>query len=235
MAVHVGDIYDSGRQGLVLQNIQQFFASRGIHEGIVSKIMLDYRILTARIHYRFFDGPAGPKESMNWVDNSLCGDRIQELNLTAIDQTRAFTCFDESLAREDALRLRESGLFQSVDFHVGGEEGARRVMVEIRGKPIVVNDVSVIGYGSLPHGTLSDFGELPLQAGSIYRNSSARETARYLARTYHTTDKEVEVVPSMKRVAHDRVSVIFSILVYDLNELYIDGELVHKGGSVGSY
>jgi outer membrane protein assembly factor BamA len=238
--IGIGGAYDSAAQGMDLQRMQQFFASEGRHVTISSKVVLDYRARTAHVHFKFFEGPRGPREGTFLVQNSACNDEIEELNLTDVDdlvplplvedqmKLRAFSCFDRSLASEDEATLRKTGLFKSVQFHVQGAQGARRVLVEILGKPVTVSRVNVVGYGLIQHGPIENLGELPLKPNDTYRNSVAVRTLDYLARFYQRLGRRVDVLQDVRQIRGENVEVTFSVLVYDDDELYINGKLYRE-------
>jgi outer membrane protein assembly factor BamA len=238
--IGMGEVYDSAAQGMALQRMQQFFASEGRHVAISSRVVLDYRARTAQVQFKFFEGPRGPKESRFLVQNSGCKDEIEELNLTDVDdfvplplveaqmKLRAFSCFDHSLAREDEAALQRTGLFRVVRFHVRGAQGARRVLVEIQGKPVTVSRVNVVGYGLIQHGPIENLGELPLKANDAYKGSAALRTLDHLARLYQRHGRRVDVLQDVRQVRGENVEVTFSVLVYDDDELCIDGQLYRE-------
>jgi hypothetical protein len=232
----VGDVYDHSKEQLLLQDMGGFFESHKRRVEISTKIALDYPSSSAQLRFSFYD--AGAKvQAEGAVGNKGCSDEIEELNLTDIDdsvplplvesliETRAFSCFQEKLEQKDKAALLQTNLFTDVKFHITGSPGSRRISLEIRGKPLTVNDLTVRNVGAETN-QVAALPEIPLRRGSTYSRSAARRSADILAAYFSQSNEIVHVFQEVKQSGKDSLSVEFLILRSERDSLFVNGKQV---------
>lgn len=231
----VGDTYNFEAEAVTFYGIQSFFRSRGQVALFNSIVNLDYQHGNAQISYNFVYGPKGPKESTLPPYERDCPHRIQNLDLTGLGdnvpfslvdqmmQTRAFSCFDPALLRQDEKRMRESGVVEKPHLSASKTGKGWEVRLTALGRQLMVSSVDVVGFGKSVELSTTQIEQLPLRAGQPFKNSLANLTAETLEKM--TRDPEHKIATSWRTslVNGTSLQVEFDVIVAPQDQLFING------------
>jgi hypothetical protein len=234
----LGDIYDARFEGSTTGRIESFFASRGFKVAVSKRVDLHYKSGTASITYRVWEGPEGssvplprPSDceiaignfSMLDVDDLTPLDLIQEST-----RTQLFSCYSGRAIQQDEENLKNMKIFTDVHYSVDGAGDRRSVSLHAHSKPLVVSSVSIDSFSLISTLDLErQFGkppDLPIQINRIYSQSEGRGSVELLEKHYNSKSIKARVYESEEILPDSTLKVIFHVLTYQLNELYIDGQ-----------
>lgn len=247
--VKEGEVYETKRDDRTTEVIEMFFWSIGKQVGVTRQVDLDYHRGTAHLSYHVSVGPNMiPVRGLPPYEPA-CQHSISSYNLTDLDdyvpinlveemtRTHAFGCFDPEVVRDDEKALQDSSLFAECRYDLEGSEGARQISLHLRGKPLVVKDVRMSGYGSFSDQFLGATTGLKLVPGDVYRRSIAYETLAYLQEKYAQSNEVVKVFEHDQMARDGKLEVVFEIFGYKNDTVVVNGKLFHvmppviRGGS----
>jgi outer membrane protein assembly factor BamA len=235
--LRIGSEFDNASLGITIDRITHYYGSQGRSVGVSSTTHLDYEQGYARVDFSVIQGPPELKEALLPPYGPECDDPIAKLNWMDVDdfalfplarsvsEILPFSCFDKSLVKKDEDRLKRTGAFEFVAITVAGTEGDREVSLTLRGKRIIVNRIQFECYGNAS-GCEKSSPNLPLRAGEVYTRSAAHQAAKDLERYYSRLGQRVEVIESAEVNPDATTTVRFSILSYNKNRVFVDGQEV---------
>jgi outer membrane protein assembly factor BamA len=157
------------------------------------------------------------------VDDLTPLDLIQEST-----RTQLFSCYSEQAIQQDEENLKNTKNFTDVHYSVDGTGNWRSVSVHAHAKPLVVSDVSIDGFGLISTLDLErQFvkpPDLPVRTNRIYRQSEGRGSVELLETHYSSKNVKAKVYESDEIRPDSTLRVIFHVLTFQPNELYIDGQ-----------
>lgn len=235
-ALQTGDVYQRGRELGTWHRIDNFYKFEGRSAGISERLNLNYEDKTAQLSYTVFEGPHIPKVSLISPDDPPCKELIGVFNMTGLDdfvptplvdrliKVHGFSCLDEKLLSVDRETLRKTNLFQDVKYSIAGSADYREVSVSIVGKPLRIGDVSVNGYGRASGLVPPNPDRLRLRSGEIYSRSDASEDMDYLKELYSKAGESVDIIEDEGILPGNELLLKYNVLVYDQNEIFVDGQ-----------
>jgi len=236
-ALRTGSVYEPAAEGATTAGIEWFFVDHGYRVGVSRKLDLDYQNRRARLVYRIWHGPPIRNEPLPPPYDKPCEVYVGGLNRIGFDdsspmplidrltQLRPMGCFSEAQTAHDEAALRTSGLFRDINYEVTGSGKFRTVTMQGRGKPLSVERIEVEGFGLLASQELQ-VGELPLRKNEPYSRVMARKAEQRLAEIFAAPDREVRVWQDVASLSSGSVLVKFYVLVYEKDELVINGKKV---------
>jgi hypothetical protein len=152
-------------------------------------------------------------------------DDLVPVNLAErMTKTHAFGCFDATTIAEDQDTLKKSNLFNEVYYDVKRSPGGRDVSLHIRGKPLRVKEVRVVGCGLLSGRLFVEEPQLALRAGATYRRSDSFAACEFLSNKYTVPNQNTEVYEEDQLNNDDELIVILQILNYEQDQVIINGK-----------
>jgi hypothetical protein len=234
----VGDSYDVRREVATTVGIEYFFQARGLGIEVARELSLDYEQRTARLDYAVFTTPAGPRfpppppygepcgggfQYLQWVfDKYVPVPLVQELLEIGPD----YNCFSEARILEDIQLLREMDLFSQVDYSISEATPGIRVIYEIQGKPLKVDNVSIVRHGLLQSDTKPVSIDLPLKAGGTYTRPDADSAMERLRSSYERGDRRVRILEEVESTVGPSVQVTFHVVGFPHDIVILDGKRI---------
>lgn len=234
----IGDVYDIRSELSTNVHIENFFAAKGFKVAVSKGVDLDYESGTASITYRVWEGPEGA--SVPLPHPTDCDVAIGSISLLDVDdftpedviwestRSQLFSCYSERAIQQDEDNLKNTKIFTDVHYSVDGTGDRRSVSLHAHAKPLVVSSVSIDGFGLIPTLELEkQFGkppDLPVQQNRIYSQSEGRGSAQLLKTHYNSKTVKARVYESDEILPDLTLKVVFHVLTYPPNELYIDGQ-----------
>jgi len=237
-ALSLGDTYDVSGQLSTSLSIEYFYRTKGKLAGVSVQTFLDYTRRVARLTYQITEGPRIPPESfatpyseigpqdvipVDWSGVNEYAPTPLIASLTSIRPGSAH--FSTELLRRDEEALKESGLFENVEYRLIEEEAHRQVSLRISGKALRTKEVSIRGHGLLADASLRDKVFIPLVAGAIYRNSVAFQSNDALRRYLEKEGLRFHLFEEVETVSPHEVRVVFHIVAYEKDQFQAEGNV----------
>jgi hypothetical protein len=238
--LHVGGIYSPDAEASAYEAIRQFYRARGRLVGVVPKVRLDYKKRVAKVDFQVILGPTILADPLVPPYGDACADRMTVIDWWASDDGvpvelvqsglalgPPFACFSEELAQRDRDYLSTMKILSSSSVEYSGSVGNRRIHYKLEAKPLKVEQINVRGFGELPSnlGTsepnLND--SLSLKVGEVYSRAAARNTVEYLKKQFSHDGKWTDVTVDEELLSADSLRVTFSVLVFPLQTVIVDG------------
>jgi hypothetical protein len=236
--LRVGQPYTQSSAISTWKAVEMYYATQGWGVGVSTTIHLDYHAKTAKLDLHVIKGPAEPAVPVPPPYGDLCQDRVGALNWSDFDENvpvglvrekvklhTAISCFSEQDAESDKQVLKALGIFTTIDLTYTGPESAREVSLKLRARPISVEKIEIRRFG-LSQNRDFDVTGLPLSGGSSYTRSQSEECRRLLESSFAAANTEVVVYENDELTETGRLIVVFNVVAYPQNQLFVDGRQV---------
>jgi hypothetical protein len=239
--LRVGGTYSWPAESSTYEGIRQFYRVRRKLVGIVPKLRLDYTQGKAWVSFTVIPGPTTLPQPLIPPYDQICKDRVTsiswwgtgdevpvELVESNLGLASVNSCFTDELAQRDRAYLSTLTILSAPRVDYSGSAGSRHVEFALKARPLRVAEVDLRGFGDLP----SDLGKtnpsilnsMNLKAGEFFSHSAATKSAEYLKKAFSRDGYWVEVAVQEELSGTDKLLVTFSVLVFPLQTIIVDGK-----------
>lgn len=240
--LHVGGIYNWSVESWTYNSIEFFYRAQGILVGIVPTVTLDYKQRKAWISFKVIQGPPTLRHPLVPPYGKPCSDHASYIDWSGTDDgvpveliesdlalASSFTCFSEELAQRDKQYLSSLGFLSNSSVEYSGSLGSRRLVYNLKAKPLKVEKINLRGYGHAPS-KLEDsdpslLKNLKLKTGVLFSRWAVHESTEYLRKAFTKDGYWAEVRVQEELSGADALRVTFSVLVFPLQTIVVDGHL----------
>jgi hypothetical protein len=249
--LHVGGIYDWSVESWTYNSIQFFYRAQGILAGIVPTVTLDYKQRKAWISFKVIQGPPTLRHPLVPPYGKPCNDHASYIDWSGTDDgvpveliesdlalASSFTCFSEELAQRDRKYLSGLEFLSNSSVEYSGSLGSRRIVYSLKAKPLKVEKISLRGYGHAPT-NLDDndpnlLKNLKLSTGVLLSRRAVYESTEYLRKAFTKDGYWADVRVQEELSGADSLRVTFSVLVFPLQTIVVDGHLLQSPAKLAS-
>jgi hypothetical protein len=238
--LHAGSIYTMPAELSTYNGIRQFYRARGQLVGVVPNVNLDYKQHKALVSMRVVPGPPILPEPLSVPYGEPCDDRItyiswwdtsQGIPMELVQSNLAlrsfYTCFSEELAQRDETYLANLAILTEHLVLYSGAFGDRHIQYKLKAKPLKVEQIELRGFGDVPANIENSdpnlLNNLSLRSGDFFSDSAKNKSMEYLKKAFSRTGYWVEVTEREELVGTDALRVTFSVLVFALQTVVVDG------------
>jgi hypothetical protein len=232
-----GGVYTRDSELATSRQIHEFFFLQGRRVGLHSQTRLDFKTKVATLTYSVAEAPPGPgpgdvepysidrdcKEVVAVVDFQKIDDYVPLSLVQRLMRIHFGSCYDALSVRADVQTLRNTGLFQDVEFLTRGTIDRRTLVASITGKPLSIRSLSVKCYGERESYCQSISSELPLRPGTIYSRSADWRTKRYIEETLKKSKRNLWVFEDITSEKDSGLAILYGA-VFEQAELFINGK-----------
>src|SRR5215472_8832651 len=196
--------------------IDLLLRSSGRRAGISRTVRLDYKNKTAQVAFKICEGPPGNPEPLgppyaepckitngyfNWWDvDDLSPKDFVERRM----KTKWLGSFSESDVKDDLTTLKEMKFLKESNISVEGSGDVRSISVHLHGRPILIANIKVRGYGLLDGLAQGDFPPIRITKGDTYSRSEVRGVEKLLEKAFAKGDRQVEVFTDVQITASNQ-------------------------------
>lgn len=238
-ALRLGAPFSRDEEAVTYQAIKSFYLSRGRLVGIVPTVDLRFREGTASVSFRIVYGPEVRSEPQLPPHGPRCSDAITGEDWSSTDKYVPFAlvhsavslsaplaCYSHEAAQHDQSVLDDLGILESSAIEYTGQPGERKISYKLKGKPIILADVSIHTYGSADTCLEAAGQSLKLKAGETYLRQNADQSAAGMEKACSRPGMWTEVTEADRLTAGGRLQVVFNVLTFPLQTVLVDGVVV---------
>jgi len=238
--LRIGGIYTPPAESSTYEAIRQFYRSNGKLVGAVPKVTLDYKQGKAWVDFAVVPGPTVPSYHLAPPYGEACNDRVMyvswlnsddgvptELVESGLALNYPFSCYSEELVQRDKTYLSNLAFTSTPSVDYSGAVGNRHIDYKLKAKPLKVGEVSLRGFGNAAanlEGSDPNLSKnLTLKTGDFFSRIAATKSVEYLKKAFSQNSDWTEVTVQEDLVGADTLRVTFSVLVFPLQTVIVDG------------
>lgn len=238
--LQIGGTYTWRAETSTCQAIRQFYLAKGKLVGITPEVHLDYKQHSADVKFKVLSGPTIPPQPSGPLFGQNCDDRVTSIDWSRTDDAVPIkliesnlavgylnSCFSDELAQRDKSYLSNSSILTSSLVGYSGSFGSRHIKFALKGKPLRIEQINLRGYGNASANLETDSpglrDDLNLKIGESYSRSAARKSVGFLNKAFSKDGYWTEVTEHEDLSGETGVLVTFSVLVFPLQTVIVDG------------